>query len=170
MSDPMEQRYFEDVQLGDEFAELQHPTAEHVRQFLGRSARDERDWNDRGAGRFTDAATARSQGLERPIVPGPMSLAMVTRLVTDWMGPLGHIVELDVSYRRPVLHGDQLRSVALVTDAETSPRVHLDLSLENERGERPLQGTAVVELPTRSGEDVRERVSRPLSRPKTPSD
>ena len=65
--------------------------------------------------------------------------------------PLGHIVALDVSYRRPVLHGDKLRSLALVTDAETSPRVHLDLSLENERGERPLQGTAVVELPTRSG-------------------
>ena len=40
-------------------------------------------------------------------------------------------------------------SVALVTDAETSPRVHLDLSLENDRGERPLQGTAVVELPLR---------------------
>jgi len=74
---------------------------------------------------------------------------MITRLVTDWMGPLGHIVELDVSYRRPVLHDDQLRSVALVTDAETAPRVHLDLLLENERGERPLQGTAVVTLPTR---------------------
>ena len=142
MSVPREQRYFDEVQLGDEFEEMQHPTAEHVRQFLGQSA---------GGGRFTDTATARSQGLERPIVPGNMSMAMITRLVTDWMGPLGRIVEIDVSYRRPVLHGDQLRSVALVTDAETSPRVHLDLSLENERGERPLQGTAVVELPTRSG-------------------
>lgn len=151
MSVPREQRYFDEVQLGDEFEEMQHPTAEHVRQFLGQSAGGGRDRNDRGSGRFTDTATARSQGLERPIVPGNMSMAMITRLVTDWMGPLGRIVEIDVSYRRPVLHGDQLRSVALVTDAETSPRVHLDLSLENERGERPLQGTAVVELPTRSG-------------------
>jgi hypothetical protein len=151
MSHPIGQRYFDDVELGDQFEEMQHPTAEHVRQFIGQSGRGARDQNDEGSGRFTDTATARSQGLERPIVPGNMSLAMITRLVTDWMGPLGHIVELDVSYRRPVLHGDQLRSVALVTDAETSPRVHLDLSLENERGERPLQGTAVVELPTRSG-------------------
>lgn len=151
MSDPVVQRYFDDVELGDQFEEMQHPTAEHVRQFIGQSGRGARDQNDEGSGRFTDTATARSQGLERPIVPGNMSLAMITRLVTDWMGPLGHIVELDVSYRRPVLHGDQLRSVALVTDAETSPRVHLDLSLENERGERPLQGTAVVELPMRGG-------------------
>ena len=151
MSDPVVQRYFDDVELGDQFEEMQHPTAEHVRQFMGESGRGARDQNDEGSGRFTDTATARSQGLERPIVPGNMSLAMITRLVTDWIGPLGHIVELDVSFRRPVLHGDQLRSVALVTDAGTSPRVHLDLSLENERGERPLQGTAVVDLPMRGG-------------------
>ena len=79
-----------------------------------------------------------------------MSMAMIMRLVTDWMGPLGRIMELDVSYRRPVLHDDKLRLLALVTDAETPPRVHLDLALENERGERPLQGTAVVELPTKN--------------------
>ena len=150
MSDPMEQRYFDDVDLGDEFEEIQQPTAEHVQQFLGQNARGGTDRGGRGSGRFTDTATARSQGLERPIVPGTMSMAMITRLVTDWMGPLGHIVELDVSYRRPVMHGDRLRSIALVTDAETSPRVHLDLALENERGERPLQGTAVVELPMRT--------------------
>jgi hypothetical protein len=151
MSDPLEQRYFDDVDLGDEFEEIQQPSTEHVQQFLGQTARGQSDGSDRGAGRFTDTAAARSQGLERPIVPGTMSMAMITRLVTDWMGPLGHIVQLDVSYRRPVLHGDRLRSVALVTDAGTSPRVHLDLSLENDRGERPLQGTAVVELPLRGG-------------------
>lgn len=148
-SDPLEQRYFDDVNLGDEFEEIQQPTSEHVQQFLGQSARGGTDRSP-GSGRFTDTAEARSQGLATPIVPGTMSMAMITRLVTDWMGPLGHIVELDVSYRRPVHHDDKLRSIALVTDAETSPRVHLDLALENERGERPLQGTAIVELPTRS--------------------
>lgn len=151
MTDRPEQRYFDDVSLGDEFEEIQQPTKEHVEQFFGRTAQSGTDRGDRGSGRFTDTAEARRQGLERPIVPGTMSMAMITRLVTDWMGPLGHIVALDVSYRRPVLHGDRLRSVALVTDAETSPRVHLDLSLENERGESPLQGTAVVELPVRVG-------------------
>ncbi len=145
---PLEQRFFDDVNLGDEFEELQEPTTEHVLQFMGRTGR--RGEDDPGADRFTDLTTARSQGLERPIVPGNMSMAMITRLVTDWMGPLGHIIQLDVSYRRPVLHGDRIRSVALVTDAEVAPRVHLDLSLENERGERPLQGTAIVTLPTRS--------------------
>ncbi len=155
MSDAMEQRYFDDVSLGDEFEEYQQPTADHVAQFFGRhtragSSQGRASGGDGGGGRFTNTAEARRQGLERPIVPGNMSMAMITRLVTDWMGPLGHIVELDVSYRRPVMHEDRLRSVALVTDAETAPRVHLDLSLENERGERPLQGTAIVELPLRA--------------------
>lgn len=153
MTDGMVQRYFDDVSLGDEFEEYQQPTKEHVEQFFGRTSRGagagRAGGTDRGSGRFTDTAEARRQGLERPIVPGTMSMAMITRLVTDWMGPLGRIVELDVSYRRPVLHDDRLRSVAVVTDAETAPRVRLDLSLENERGEQPLQGTAIVELPLR---------------------
>ena len=111
MSDAMEQRYFDDVELGDEFEEMQQPTKEHVAQFFGRTSQSGSDRGDRGSGRFTDTAEARRQGLERPIVPGNMSMAMITRLVTDWMGPLGHIVALDVSYRRPVLHGDKLLGV-----------------------------------------------------------
>ena len=51
-----------------------------------------------------------------------------------------------------MLHGDRLKLMALVTDASDEAgvgRVTLDVYLENERGERPLQGTAVVELPHR---------------------
>ncbi len=148
------QRYYEDVHLGDEFEQAQQPTSDHVAAFLGQGA------NARpggGLGRFSNADEARRQGLERPIVPGQMSMAMVTRLVTDWMGPMGRIVSLDVSFRRPVLHGDELRVVALVTDADdemlepSGPAiVHLDVALENDRGERPVQGVAIVELPRRS--------------------
>jgi acyl dehydratase len=148
------QRYYEDVRLGEEFEQAQHPTTEHVAAFLGQEA------NQRPGGplnRFSDPEEARRQGLERAIVPGQMSMAMVARMVTDWMGPMGRIVSLDVSFRRPVLHGDQLRVVALVTDADdemlepSGPAiVHLDVALENDRGERPVQGVAVVELPRRS--------------------
>ena len=37
MSDETAQRYFEEVSLGDEFEEIQQPTAEHVRQFFGQT-------------------------------------------------------------------------------------------------------------------------------------
>ena len=149
------QRYFEDVDLGDEFEEHQQPTREHVQEFLA-SGNGPRGGGD-GGGRFSDNAEAKRQGLERPIVPGVMSAAMITRIVTDWMGPLGRIVSLDVSFRRPVLHNDSLRCLAVVTgvrddalEAGGPGIVRLDLALENERGERPVQGTAEVELPRRT--------------------
>lgn len=149
------QRYFEDVHTGDEYEEFQQPTTEHVMEFMTSSSDSPR--GGPGGGRFSDTAEARRQGLERPIVPGTMSTAMITRIVTDWMGPLGRIVSLDVSFRRPVLHGDRLRCLAVVTDAGDDALeaggpgiVQLDLALENERGERPVQGTAEVELPRRT--------------------
>ncbi len=158
-----DQRYFEDVEVGSEFEEFQQPTTEHVKAFMSSSMPSGGGGgSDRGRGRFSDAGEARRQGLERPIVPGTMSTAMITRIVTDWMGPLGRIVSLDVSFRRPVLHGDRLRCLAVVTDTggdgepgidgleDAAPGiVRLDVTLENDRGEQPVQGTAEVELPRR---------------------
>jgi len=150
------QRYLEDIEVGNEFVAHQQPTTEHVISFLnnGHSGRPANAMN----GRFTDPEVAKAQGFPKPIVPGVMSAAMLTRVVTDWMGPMGRIVSLDVSFRRPVLHDDNLRCVALVTDIIgdeaseiTSPGiVSLDVTLENERGEKPLQAAAVVELPRRA--------------------
>ncbi len=146
----LEQRYFEDVDLGDEFEEEYVATPAHVSTYLsvsrGNAQLDEED------GRFSDASGAQALGLERPIVPGVMSLSIITRLVTDWVGSAGRLRTLDASFRRPVLHGDRLRLLALVTDATDESgvgRVTLDVYLENERGERPLQGVAVVDLPHR---------------------
>jgi acyl dehydratase len=142
------QRYYEDVSIGDEYEEHQQPTPEHVATFLSTEGRGR-------LGRFTDASVARSEGLARPIVPGTMSTAIITRIVTDWMGPLGRIVNLEVSFRRPVMHNDSLRCLAIVTDAggdapDGEPGlITLDVTLENDRDEKPVQGTATVELPRR---------------------
>ena len=146
------QRYFEDVSVGDEFEETQRPTHDHVVAFIAAAGLPD------GGGRFTDPVRAKAAGLPAPIVPGPMSASMLTRLVTDWMGPLGRVLSLDVSFRRPVHHEDLLRCVALVTDVNGegdfdgtgTGAVHLDVTLENDRGEKPVQGTAVVELPRRA--------------------
>ena len=151
-ADPLAaQRYFEDVAVGDVFEQEQQPSHAQVVAFVNISGALA------GDGRFTDLEKARAAGLEKPIVPGPMSAVMLTRLVTDWMGPMGRVLSIDVSYRRSVLHDDLLRCVALVTDVngegdyeDTSEgEVHLDVALENERGEKPVQGTAIVVMPRR---------------------
>ena len=53
-----------------------------------------------------------------------------------------------------MLQEDGLRTIGLIIDAEPAEsggRVRIDVYFENDRGERPLQGVAVVRLPSREG-------------------
>jgi acyl dehydratase len=145
----MSARYFEDVDLGDEFEGEWLAERERVLKYIhlepGGPAMDTQ-------GRFTDPEGAKKLGFERPIVPGALSMSVLTRYVTDWMGEDGHLASIDVNFRRPVLHDDRLHFVGLITDTEPGDEggsVKLDVYFENERGERPLQGVAVVKLPSR---------------------
>ena len=143
---------FEDIGIGDEIESSWTPAREQVLAYIGLEPGGPADDTQ---GRFTDPERARKLGFERPIVPGAFSMSVLTRLVTDWMGDDGRLESIDINFRRPVLQEDRLRSAGLVTDAEPSGggggRVRLDLYFENERGERPLQGVAVVVLPPRAG-------------------
>jgi acyl dehydratase len=142
-------RYFDDVEIGDEFAEQQAPGREDVLRFFMMTA-SARPTGEMGDNRFVSEEAGRRLGAEGPIIPGIMSFAMASRLVTDWMGADGQLDSLDVSFRRPIAHDDALRLVALVTDTDTdATSVKLDVYIENDRGERPLQGTAIVRLPRR---------------------
>lgn len=149
--DPTRQTWFDDVDLGDEFEDGWTATREQVLGYLGLEG-DALSEGGPGDGRFTDPEGARKLGFERPIVPGAFSLSKLTKLVTDWAGERGRVAFVDVNFRRPVMHDDTLRVLGLVTDTEDgegSGTVKVDIYLENDRGERPLQGTAVVELPKR---------------------
>lgn len=142
------QRYFEDVEPGDEFEEAWQPTRDLVVAYLSVGNPDAANRSDR----FTDDEAAKKIGMPRAIVPGALSLCMATRLVTDWMGTQGTLRSIDVDYRRAALHEDNLRILGLVTDTDDGegvPVIKVDVYIENERGERPLQGVAIVELPHR---------------------
>ena len=153
MTSTREHRYYEDVAVGDEYTEDHLPTTEQVEDYL-------KTWMSSSgpvANRFSNNDEAQRLGLARPIVPGNMSTAMINRTLTNWMGPFGRLVTLDVSYRRPVFHNDPLKCVCVVIDAaddDADPGqraiVRIDVHLETEDGERPVQGTAEVELPRRT--------------------
>lgn len=145
-----EQRHFEDVEPGDEYQSDWTPSTESVIAYMSASERF-----GGGDGRFTDPEAAKRLGLDGPIVPGSFSLSVLTRIVNDWAGMEGRIKTVEVNFRRPVQHDMELTAMALVTDTEDGEeaglgRVKLDVFLENDSGERPVQGTAVVDLPLRS--------------------
>ena len=142
------QLFFADVELGQEFSDSYIASAEKVQQFLDANRTLER--TEIEDGRFTSKEGASTLGLEKPILPGVMSMSIITKLVTDIIAPNGKLHKFDASFRRPVFHNDTLKLSALVVDTiieDGKGTIKLDVALENDRGEKPLQGTAVVELP-----------------------
>ena len=147
--DPTTQVYFDDIDVGDEFEDEWTATRDQVLSYLSLE-RDSFGEGGPGDGRFTDPEGAKKLGFERPIVPGAFSLSHLTKLVTDWAGAEGRVEFVDVNFRRPVMHDDELKVIGLITDTDDDEcRVKLDVYFENDRGERPLQGVAEVILPKR---------------------
>lgn len=142
------QLYGVDVEPGDEIGPLiKHPDTDQVRAFLAAGMR----MGGAQASRFTDAEAASREGLGGPILPGPMSLAFLAQLLTDWAGPRGRLKSLDVNFRRPTRHGEELKCIGLITDKheeQDKTIVHIDVFIEDPRGDRPTQGVAEVVLPT----------------------
>ena len=141
----MSQTYFEDIEPGDEIGPLvKEPTKEQIRDYVSLS--------ELRMGRFTSDEAAQGEGLRGIIVPGNMSMSFLAQLITDWAGDQGRLTKLEVNFRRMVEPGDLLECKATVTDAEVSNGeniVMLDTFIENQKGERPIQGTAQVMLPSR---------------------
>lgn len=137
---------FEDVDLGDEIGPLQIvATDEGVVLFC-------RVWDSPTPNRFTHQESAEKVGLPGPIVPGIMALAMMTRLLTNWAGP-DSLKDVDVVFRQPVPHNQQLTISATVTDTRREDGENLiecDLMLIGSQGERYVGGKAIVALPSRA--------------------
>lgn len=143
------QRYIEDVEPADEFEGVWDVTKEQVAGYLTLTRPPSAPQGATGnASYFLDDAAASNNGLSRPIAHGGLSTSICMKLVTDWIGAEGWLQSIDTSFRRPAMHGDRLRVLGLVTDVEDDT-AKIDVYLENERGERPIQGVAVVRLPHR---------------------
>lgn len=145
------QVYGDDVEAGDEVGPLvKNPDLEQVQRYL--SAGRMGGGAGGPSGRFTNEGDARREGLGGPILPGPMSQAFLSQLLTDWAGALGWVRSLEVNFRRPTRHGESLKCIGLVTDKEDEgdkTLVKLDVFIEDPRGDRPTQGIAEVLIPTR---------------------
>lgn len=141
----MSQLHFDDVELGAEIGPLvKEPTREQVRDYVNLSAIR--------MSRFTSDEAAQGEGLRGVIVPGNMSMSFLAQLLTDWAGPHGRLTKLEVNFRRMVEPGDRLQCKAMVTDKQVvdgRALVTLDAFIENQKGERPIQGIAEVLLPTK---------------------
>lgn len=136
--------YFEDIDIGDEIEELEIcPSTEDVGRYVTVAHMQ--------SGRFTDDAYARQEGLSGAIVPGNMSLGFLSRMLTDYFAR-GTLKIMAANFRATVPHNVPLLCSGVVTEKQIVDDEHLvfcDVLLANEEGDRYVQGTAQIVLPTR---------------------
>jgi len=89
----MSQVYFENVEPGYELPALvREPTREELDAFT-------KVWGS-GIGRFTSDDAAQAEGFSGVILPGNMTMAFLAQFLTEWAGPAGKLIRLDVDFRR----------------------------------------------------------------------
>ena len=99
------------------------------------------------------AALASGMGLAATVAPAELGLAYLHELLDRRFG-LDFLQggRLTVHYLRPIYAGDTLTSQAQIIRQETAPddrvHYHLQVSLSNQRGERPLDGVAQITAPS----------------------
>lgn len=99
--------------------------------------------------RFNDPDTATKEGLAGPIVPGLMTMAFISRLLTEWARG-AELKTLDVVFRGLVLHNITHTLSGIVTDKEITdgaPQIQCDVFLENPESTRLIIGKAILEFP-----------------------
>jgi acyl dehydratase len=98
--------------------------------------------------RFYSDEVARKEGLPGQILPGNMSMALVARMVSDWL-PEARLAKLGVTFRGIVQPAKPIVCSGFVTDRREHDGgivLECDVILE-QAGERRITGLAVVELP-----------------------
>ncbi|HEV2170818.1 MAG TPA: MaoC/PaaZ C-terminal domain-containing protein [Candidatus Binatus sp.] len=100
------------------------------------------------AGRFTDDEAAKKEGLPGMILPGNMSLGLLSKLLTDWIGSgNAWLKQISTTYRVPVQPDHALTIQGFVTNKNADDRTaEIDVWIENEDAERLVTGTATVEF------------------------
>lgn len=136
---------FEDIEVGQELPSRSNriDRAQLVRYAGASGDFNPLHWNEE---------FARSVGFPSVIAHGMFNMALVARVVTDWVGDVGVIRNLRVQFRKEVLPDENLVAKGRVVGKEEDDRtVRVELWAELERDGRTLQaiknGGAVVELP-----------------------
>lgn len=100
-----------------------------------------------------DEGFAKGTGLDGLIVHGALKGMLVGRLLDEWTGADGRIVQWGVSYRGMDPLGHDLRVWAKITkkyDQDSEARVDLNVGVAQPDGTQTTPGTATVVLPRRA--------------------
>ena len=136
--------HIEDVEIGDTVTpQVRRITMEEVKAFQGPGSQEQPT-------RFNSVEHAKKEGLAGPVIPGGMSVAMISKTLTDW-SPGVQLKLLDVILRQVVPQESEFKIYATVTDKnEAEQQVEVDIYVEPLEGQPYIRGRAVLRLPSRA--------------------
>lgn len=139
--------YFEDVSEGMQIGELKKGPIERIQlvKYAGASG----DFNPI----HVDELYAKSAGYPSVFAHGMLSMGFIGQLLTDWAG-VGSLREFAVRFRAITWPGDVITCRGIIKKKrvdEKSHLVELEVWAENQRGEKNVTGSAIIELPSRKG-------------------
>jgi hypothetical protein len=113
---------------------------------------DQTNISDTLEGAHWDAHFARQSGLPSGYDFGGQRISWMAHMLSDWMGDVARLRDLDVRLRRPNLLGDTSwvnGKVIAKEEGADSDMVSCEVQVTNQNDEVTTTGTAMVELPTR---------------------
>lgn len=134
--------YFEDVEVGTEIKPLiKHPDTSQLVMWAGASG----DYYPL----HYDKDFAQSKGLPSVIVHGQLIYCFLGQFIMDWMGDQGILKKLSCSYRGMFFVNEDIICGGQVTRKYVEAGDHYlecHIWAKNSKGDKPVQGTAVVIL------------------------
>ena len=97
-----------------------------------------------------DEVAAKASGLPGCVIQGTYKFGMLGKMVTHWLGESGTLKRIGVKYRGMDFPGDRLTCRGKITNKyikHNQNYVELELWTENQRGEKTVEGTAIVTTP-----------------------
>src|SRR5580658_7286015 len=123
-----DQQYFDDVSVGDVLPPQQHAIGA-VQMFLFSSAT-----NNAHRIHYDYRWATDIEGYPDIVVHGPLQVALMAKMLTDWAGPRGQLVRISIRHRGAAFAGEQLVFTAeVVRKYRDGDRALIDLRLEEKR-------------------------------------
>ena len=139
--------YFEDARIGDAIAARQHGplTIIDTVRWAGLQENSQHLHFDRDHVR-------QHNGLKTFIASGAYRQALLVRLLTDWIGPLGWLRKISVRHTYSTFEGDMMRFGAKIVEKSLDPAdpwIDCELDGKNQDDKQILTGRCRLMLPRR---------------------
>ena len=147
MTEQSEQVFFEDVSVGDAIPTNTEVVSE-VQMFFFSAAT-----NNGHRIHYDKPYATGVEGHPDILVHGPLQAGLMAKTLTDWAGPCGRLVRIQLQNRANAFPGEELRFTGRITaKREQDGRALVDLEIGEEKGEGQviMPGTATVSLPRRT--------------------